>query len=315
MVGGLGFMHIFIILAPLIIMVTLGYLSVRIGFLPTSFYDGVSRLLYYFLMPATIFYSLWVSDITHLVFSVNIPLILSTYVVTLLISGVFLLFIRTWNRPMRVTLWVGSIRTNAVYIAFPIVYAAYGVDGLAILSIVVMISSILTNFYSVITYGLLLSTHSNIISAVLKTTRNPILIAVTFGIVFSIVGVPVATVADTTFTMISNAMSPLALLFVGSTIDFRYIKGNRAAIAFGVFMKMVLFPSTFLALSIAFDSPLDIHHFVILLMLAAPLSLAHCVLTSNMGGDRHIADATLVVSLIVSLGTYPVWLYIIHMFG
>ncbi len=308
-------MHIFIILAPLIIMVTVGYLSVRTGFLPTSFYDGVSRLLYYFLMPGTVFYSLWVSDINHLVFSVNIPLILLTYVITLSVSGGLLLFIHGWDRAMRVTLWVGSIRTNAVYIAFPIVYAAYGVEGLSILSIVVMISSILTNVYSVVTYGILLNAEGNIKTAVLQTTRNPILIAVTLGIVFSLAGIPVATITETTFTMISNAMSPLALLFVGSTIDFSYIKGNSRAIFFGVFMKMVLFPSTFLVLALTFDTPLNIHHFVILIMLAAPLSLAHCVLTSNMGGDRRIADATLVVSLILSLLTYPVWLYIIHLFG
>lgn len=308
-------MHIPIILAPLIIMVALGYLSVRVGFLPSSFYDGVGKALYYFLMPVTIFYALWISDINHLVFSVNIPLILATYVVTLLISGLILLFFVGWSRAMRVTLWVGSIRTNAVYIALPIVFAAYGVEGLAILSIVIMISSILTNVYSVMTYGILLGSGGSPLSAIGKTARNPIIVGVSIGIAFSLLGVPTFTVADTTFTMIGNAMSPLALLFVGSTIDFSYIKGNRVAIAIGVFMKMVLFPSTFLALAIIFDSPLDIHHFVILLMLAAPLSLAHCVLTSNMGGDRNIADATLIVSLIVSLGTYPLWLYIIHVFG
>jgi len=306
-------MNIINTIIPIFVLIVLGWLAGRRGFLPASFLGPANRLVFYLAIPAMIFRVLSKTDF-HAEFDVQ--------VVAGTVLALIIVFAVAWGVGARLHLKKGqrgsfihtTFHGNLGYIGFAVVYYFLGAQGLARASIIASFVILVQNFLAVLVlqvYSSDVRSHfQNLRTIILNIIANPVIISAVAGMLFSIFTIPVPLVIGRSLDILSSLALPLALLIIGGSISFSFMRSKMAFILMACTLKLIALPTigliTFKLMNLAAGDYLPG-----IILLATPTATVTFVMANEMKGDPDFANAAISLSTILSAGTFIFWLAVV----
>lgn len=301
--GGPNLLTIINILAPVFLIVFLGWLLARSGFLSRGALQEVNRLSYWFGLPALL---------VHKIASASPELGAVTGLVAVLavttVSGIVAASAVAWvmGLPRRVvgTFVQGVFRGNLTFVGLPVVLYAFSGAGAAAESAT---SSALLAFgpavvlYNVLAVAVLLLPGEvgrgggTVRRALYGLITNPILLACLLGLALSLAGIRLPSLADRTLSAVGQMALPLALICIGGSLYWTRVRGHLVWAGTGAVMKVAMMPLA--GLLLAWWMGLSAEHTRIVgILLACPTASASYLLATQLNGDGGLASSIIVLS-------------------
>jgi len=292
-------------LAPVFLLIALGWLLRARGFPGAAFWPAAERLVYYVLFPALLFLT---TATSALVGFALLPLALAL-VGALLAVGALALMLGPWlgvDHAGLTSVFQGAIRTNT-YVGLGAAGTLYGAAGLEVLGIVILIVVTTVNLLSVavlIHYGRKAAGGGEVVSSV---ARNPLILACLAGFACNAAGIELAGVPRDTLAVLGQASLTLGLLCVGAGLELAHLGRQRAAALATCALKLVLMPAA-TALACRLLGIEGLSAAVAVLFTAGPISASSYVLARQLGGDAPLMAGLITLTTMAAALTMPVTL-------
>jgi hypothetical protein len=296
-------------IVPVFLVILLGYFLHAKELLPTPIVGPLNRLVFYLAIPAMIF-----REISRVSFAAYFsPFVLAgTLAPILMIFFVGLGAQRFLKIPSSFagTFLQASQHGNLGYIGLAVAYYLLGAEGLTAASILAGFMMLLQNFLSVLGLQMFYQGPEKKHGAwffLKKVFGNPVVLSALGGIIFSVLEIPVPTLADRGLKIISDMSLPLALLIIGGSLSFGLIRSNlKLAMGAGI-LKLLILPAFGLLLYGVLRVPAA--QFVPgLILLASPTATVTYVMASEMQGSTELATSAVTMNTLASCVTFIFWL-------
>ncbi|NCS89638.1 MAG: transporter [Ignavibacteria bacterium CG2_30_36_16] len=299
------------LVAPVFLIVALGYFLRRIGMITDNFVKLSSKIVFSVSLPALIFIELSTIDL-HRVFNLN--LIIFIY------AGTIISFLLIWliaaplvKKPKDRTVFVqGAFRGNFAVIGLALIFNLYGESGLGKASITLAFTIPLYNILSVIilTVPLRKEKQLKISDMLFEIVKNPLMLAVTAAVIFSSTGFEMPYILNKTGSYLASLALPLALLGIGGFMSFRDVKVGISKTLFSTLIKLVFIPfaTTFIAYEIGFTG-IDLG--ILFILFACPTAIASFIMAEAMGSNSKLAANILLVTTLGSVISITLGLFIL----
>jgi predicted permease len=289
-------------LAPVFLLIALGWLLRARGFPGEAFWPAAERLVYFVLFPALLFLTTAGSQLAGFAM---LPLAGALIGAILAVSGLALA-LGAWQGvgPAALSsLLQGAIRVNT-YVGLGAAGTLYGAAGLDVLGVVILIVVTTVNLLSVVAlihYGRRPSAAGELVATV---ARNPLILACVAGFACDAAGVDLAGVVGDTLEVLGQASLTLGLLCVGAGLELAELGRNRAAVVATCLLKLLLMPlATALACRLFGIGGLTAA--VAILFAACPISASSYVLARQLGGDARLMAGLITLTTIAAALTMP----------
>ena len=301
-------MQTLVTIAPIFIIIALGWIAARTGFMPANILGPLNRLVYYFAIPAFLFHAIANFPLAQ-GFNVQVVMItLGTVVALYLLSWALTRLLRLPTKQVGATIQ-SACHSNAGYVGLPVAFYVLGDTGLAQAGIISGFLMIVQNVMS----STILQCHSKQKSAgghfslLIQYLKNPVIIGSLVGIIASGLQIPIPKVIDRTLNMLGDLAPAAALLLIGASLSFKAMTAQKRIIFGTVATKLILLPLAALFVFQLFH--LDIKDYLpAIIILATPTATVAYVMSRQMGSDPEIAVATISATTIISALTLPLWL-------
>ena len=302
-------MEVIVTIIPIFIVIILGWVVRKRGFINADFLNPANRLVYYFSIPAMVFNSIARASF-HEQFDGTVLFItlFSAFVAYAISFGIS----RLMNMaPTRAGAFVQSSgHGNLGYIGLPIAFYYLGEQGLVRASIICGFLMILQNLLSVIALQLSDSETRKSLSffdLIKKLTGNPVIIGAMCGIAVSALEIPIPQVIGRTLQILGGLAPPMALLLIGASISMKLIREYIRPTFGAVVIKLIFLPACGWLLFTLFGID-SVDFLPAIILLASPTATIAYVMAREMHGDADFAVATISASTLFSSITFMVWL-------
>jgi malate permease and related proteins len=303
-------LHVALTIAPIFIVILLGWFLNWRHFIPSGLIGPLNRLVYYLAIPAMIF-----REVARSSFALYFdPLLLAATLFPLLIvSAIALVWgsARSLAPAERGTLIQASIHGNLGYIGLAVCYYLLGEKGFTSASILAGFLMLFQNLLSVIGYQVASTGKGSgprLWFLIRKIVGNPVIGSALAGMAFSLFEIPIPEVIDRSLTIISGMALPSALLVIGASLSFDLMKSRiRLFLAAGL-LKLILLPAVGVLAYRLSGIPAD-RFLPGLILLAAPTATVTFVMAGEMKGSTDLATAAISMSTLLSALTFILWLW------
>ena len=300
-------------LAPIFLLIALGYALKRGRFVADAFWTAAERLTYYIFFPCLLFLSLARAPA---VFGETLPLVGAMAGAVLLVSGALSLSRFRWriDGPSYAAVYQGAIRPN-VYVALAAGAALLGRDGIALAALCIAAVIPLVNVLSV----LVLARHGSggrpgWLALARQIVTNPLILAVALGLVVRVLEIPLPPVLTPTAEILSKAALPIGLLSVGAGLEPALLRRVQAPLLIGAAGKLLLTPAVTLALALALGVTGPALTMAVLFN-GVPVSASAYVMTRLMGGNAPLMSALVTATTILAALSLPLLLALVELAG
>lgn len=298
-------------IAPIFLLIALGTMVKKSGFLPDLFFKGLNRLVFWFALPA-----LLISSIS----GAELELATISRIVLLLAFGTLLAMALAWGAsrglrlpaPQTGSFIQGSFRGNGAFMGLPvIVYSLGSLDpqaetlGTVILAPLVILFNVL---------GVTVLTHCNrnkqgagasIGSIAAELLKNPLIIACAVGLVLNVSGTALPLFVFRPLDALGHAALPLVLMSIGASLEFERLRGAASPSLIASLIKVVAAPAFGFLLSGWFNLT-QTERMIAILYLAAPAAGMSYIMAEVMGNDGPLAARIVALSTLLSAVTIPI---------
>ncbi|MEO3429695.1 AEC family transporter [Pelagibius sp. CAU 1746] len=296
---------------PVFLLILLGYVIRRRGWLPAGFWEPAERLTYLFLLPALLATTLARADFSALPAAAMAGAVILAIAAMSALLVAFQLVTRK-NGPAVTAVLQTSIRPNT-YIGLSIPFALYGEPGLAIAALIVAVVVPTVNVVSIaalLRFGDRAPGTAGVGTAgsgpglVKALVSNPLILACLLGLALNLSGLGLPPVAGETLTILARAALPMALLAVGAGLDFGAARTSGGWVVSAVALKLAGLP----LLTAGFCLLLGVHGLpltVAVIFNALPAATSSYILARLMGGAPSLVANILTVQTLVAALTLP----------
>ncbi len=320
---------------PVVLLIALGYILRRIGFMQDGFLKGSKNLVFKVLLPCSLFVNIYsISGIRAIRWDVvvySIVLILLTFAIGFLAGN-----LATKDPLRKGVVWQCAFRSNFAIIGLPLATALGGDEGAAVASVLSAFAIPLFNLCSV--GALTLYTggdgqkHSPLrfLSEVFK---NPLTLGVLTGLlallIRSLQSVAFGSVVFSLerdlpylYKVLSNmksATTPLALLTLGGQCVFSAAKGMYKELAVGTVCRIIVAPLIAVCGAVLLSRYTNLLHCgngeyaALIALFGAPVAVSSAIVAGEMGNDEQLASQLVVWTSVGSL--ISIFLFACFMMG
>lgn len=286
-------------LISLFLMMFVGYIVARAGIMTPDFRARLSHFTLSAVAPCAILSAVLESDTSPAMMISAVGVAFVFYVFQVLFAAVLVRIVpsrkeeRGWDQLM-------LIFTNVGFMGIPVIQSIYGVDGVARLSMFILMFNLF--FFS---YGILLIASGEKIN--FKAMLNPCIIAAFTGLICGTTGLHFPAVIEKTMASIGAMNTPMAMMIIGSSVAhsdiFAALRNPRLYRVSG--LSMLIMP--LLTLAAVLFLPIDPVLKGISVLLAAMPIAGNCSMVANIyaPGDMSSSHAT-IVSTLSSAATLPI---------
>lgn len=298
-------------MAPVCLVVALGYLLRKKGFFSEDFLSCLDRYVFKVALPCMMFSDVAQSDIRS-DFSLGFVLFCAG-ATTVMFMGLFALCRIFIKDKFIIGAFVqGSARGSIAVLGAAFAKGIYGSAGMVPLMLAVAVP--LNNIYTVITLSLNSVNKANFKSQ-FKTTikgiaENPLIIGILLGIICSVYQVKLPMFLSKSISSVAATGTPMALLSLGGALQLQHLSGKKSPAFIACLFKLIIFPAIFVPLAVHLGYT-HTYLIAILFMSASPTSVIGYVMAKNMDNDYALTSMIVVLSTIFSCFTITAWLYIL----
>jgi malonate transporter and related proteins len=295
-------------LAPVFILIALGWVLRTRGFPGDDFWPAAERLVYFVLFPALLFLTTAAADLDALALLPLAGALIAAIGATVALTMALRPWLKVGDAAFTSVLQ-GGIRCNT-YVGLAAGSALFGELGLTIMGLVVFVVVTTVNVVSVVAlthYGPRAAGPRDVVASVV---RNPLIVACVLGFCGNALGIELPAVAYETLDVLARASLTLGLLCVGAGLELAHLgRARRAALVTSALKLLVLPAATALACRLFGIDPLSAAAAV--LFTAAPISASSYVLARQLGGDATMIAGLITITTIAAVATMPLVLAVL----
>jgi len=302
-------MQVIITIIPIFLIILLGWVARKRGFITPDFLEPANRLVYYLSIPALIFSSIAKASF-HEQFDGTV-LGLTLLAAILVYSGADILSRLLKMAPARAGVFVQSAgHGNLGYIGLPIALYYLGEAGLVKAGILCGFLMILQNLLSVVALQLHDGSGNKLPgfrSLGRKLLGNPVIMGALAGMAVSILEIPIPQVIQRSLNILGGLAPPMALLLIGASLSITLMRQHLRLTFGAVLLKLVVLPAVGVLLFVAFHVQVA-DYLPALILLCAPTATVTYVMAREMHGDGDFAVATISAGTLLSSISFMLWL-------
>lgn len=299
---------------PIFLLMMLGFVFRKINVLNEQFTKSLNSFVFKIALPALVFKELanqdiketWDTGYVFFCFGVTLASIILLLVIAFAFKGI----------SDKAEFVQASFRSSAALLGVGIVTNLYGDAGMVPLMIIGAVP-----LYNVTAVVLLevLKAKGGISKALLFETlkgiiTNPIILGIIVGAVWAAFKIPSPVIFERTVTHVGNTATPLGLMALGASLDFKSIGKQAGTVITATFFKLVGFCALFLPLAIYIGYTRD-KLLAILIMLGSPTTVSSFVMARSMGHDGQTSAGTVMCTTLLSAFTLTLWLFVLKTLG
>lgn len=296
------------IMAPLLIMLLLGWGIRRVGWLTAETTSALSRLIFKLCLPAMLFNNIRSLDVSR---APGLPFALYLFFGVLSIFLAARLIVpRFFHDPRKSGVMVqGIFRTNFALLGVPLMQAVFGDAGNAAVTLAMPVIIPLNNVLAVLALSSCGGGHADFKKLLRSIVTNPLIIASALGALFLFAGVPLPGIAENVLRQVGGLASPLSLLVLGASLRYQGVRDNRRELTWTVLLKQAVIPPVMVALAALLGFRNE-ELGVVLILFGAPCAVSSYPMAEAMGGDGPLAATQVVLTTVCSMATLFILIYV-----
>lgn len=211
----------------------------------------------------------------------------------------------------------GAFRSSAALLGIAFIQNIYGTSGMAPLMLIASVP--LYNAVAVIVLSLMKPGSAGHDAKIWRKTvrgiiTNPIIIAVTAGLLWSLLKLPHPVIMEKTISSIAALATPLGLMAMGAGFEYRKAFAEVKPAAVCSFMKLVGFCALFLPIAVRIGYRGE-ELVAILVMLGSATTVSCYIMARNMGHEGILSSSVVMITTFFSAFTLTGWLYVLKSSG
>ena len=298
---------------PIFLIMLFGIFLKEIKMLDQSGAKQMNAILFNFALPIKLFCDVSSANLAELMdFQLITFSVASTFVWFFVCWGCAVLFIK--DRKMNGAFIQGSYRSNYAIIGLPLVNSIMGgtiAKAAIITTFVIPIFNVLSVLILTIYSGEQVSAKETLISSAKGIVKNPIIIGIMSGIVFSLISIPLPQTIGKSLDYVSDLSTPMALISIGASMDFGKIKARIKPALISTFLKLIGMPLVFLPIAMLLNMSAE-NIIILFVMYAAPTAVSSYVMSVYMNSDEFLASNIILLTSLFSVFTYTIGVYILR---
>ena len=292
----------------LFIMMFAGYLAARAGLITPNFRRGLSSLVLSTAFPCCIVSSVLQSGGAPSDMIVALGVSVAFFALMIALAAALVRVVPT-PKPERNLDQLMLVFTNLAFMGIPIIQAFYGVQGVAMLSMFLLVFNFL-----VFTYGVMLVSGNGGIN--LRQLVNPGVVSALIALFFGLTGWHLPAPVESALSSIGSVNTPMAMMVIGSSLahsDIRAAFSNPRLYRVNL-LRLIVMPLVFIGLALIV--PIDRMLAGICVIVAAMPIAGNCSMLSDIytPEDMTASHAT-IVSTLLSGVTLPLLVAVMNALG
>ena len=305
----------FEVVAPLLILMLLGGVLLKTNVLDTGTVKKMNGVIFKAFLPALIFNNLYNSDLSDIK-DIRAGAFAAVLLAIAYIISIALAILAEKDNKKRGVMAQGICRSNFVIFGVPLCQAICGDSIVGKISIAVAIVIPVINVFAVVSLETFRGEKSGFrIGKVLKgIVKNPLIISSAIGIITLASGIKLPHIAEKAISDVAKIATPLALVILGASINFKTVRGNLKPLIFTLSGKLVVLP--LVGISIAAAMGMRGEDIALLIAaLAAPTAVSSYPMAIQMDGDGDLAAQIVAFSTVLCILTVFLWVFVLKQLG
>lgn len=309
---------------PIFIMMVIGYLLKRFKMLDEYTTAKLNKLVFRIFLPALIFMDMAGQDFVSMWDTSFVIFCAAATSVSILLTAFMSLFIK--EKADRGEFIQASYRSAAATLGIAFMTNIY--DSAAMVALMILGSVPIYNIVAVLILSLtapledseagekggLQKKNSLLKKTVLNLVTNPIILSILAGFIFSLLKLPRPFIFAKSVTYLGNVASPLALIALGATFEFRDVKEKLGSVVWVNVNKLLLFCLLFLPLAILMGFR-DEKLVAALIMLGSATTSSSFIMAKNMGHKGTLTSCAVMTTTLFASFSLTLWLFLLRTFG
>lgn len=303
------------VVAPLFVLMTVGYISKQIKFVSADFLAQLNRFTFKFCFPVMLFQDIRISYSGD--FS-NTKLIVTAFAgVTIIILILFLLvplFVK--RKGQRGSMIQGIFRSNFLIYGLPLATGIYGNEVMAPISMLMGILIPYFNVMAVIILAIYSENNQKIsFKKIMKDiATNPLILGCIAGVLGGITKPDLPRFLDIPLAQVAAMSTPLALFVLGGEFQFKSLKGNLKKVLAATVSRLIIIPVVVLGICIQLGfRGVDIA--VLISIFATPTAMSSYIMAQNMGNDGVLSGQIVILTTACSSVTIFLIVFFLRSWG
>ncbi len=306
----------FLIVAPVFLLIGIGYCLARFGVLNQSIGEALGDFVFIVAVPVLIFRSLINADLS----GGFPPTLWGSYFMGVAVAWMLgtLVIRKVFRREARAGA-IGAISasySNLVLVGMPLVAAVYGNDGLVPLLLIISVHLATMTVLTAIAMERTAAIDSGIemppvgklaLKAGRKVCTNPLIITVIFALIWRQTGLEIPDIGDDVLRRVAATALPLALLSLGMSLVHYGLRGNILPGFLLGAIKIFIMPAVvFLAATFLFQLP-PLWTAAATLAAGCPTGVNAYIFANRYGTGHAMSANAITLTTLAAIGTMSLW--------
>ena len=299
--------------APLLLLMSVGFFARQIGLLNDSLVKGINQLIFKIFLPVNLCYS--VLNTPYDTELSGVAFLLIPLGTTLLFAMLFLIIPRLEKDRSKIGVLIqGCARSNYAFFGIPLVAMLFPGQDTSLAALLLVVTVPFYNVYSVIALSVYGGKEVKLGRILLNILKNPLIIACLLGYVLWMFRFQPPSFLKTTMNDISKLSTPLALFTLGGAIRFSNAKKHIRQLAIGISGKLFIAPLIFVTIG-ALLGLRDVALASVYIAFGAPTAVSSFPMAQQMGGDGELAAEQVAMSSTVSIISTFIFVFVMKTLG
>lgn len=311
--------------APIVLMVTVGYLLKRTGIVNGTVSRAVNKIVFKLLLPSTLFLNIYkIQSIVNIDFGYIWFAVIMVLIVFFV--GIPLCCLITKNQEQRGPILQAIFRSNFALIGLPLATSLFGEEGAMVTTVLSTFAIPLFNILAVISLTVFCGEKVNVKKILVGIAKNPLIHSVILGgiclalralfisngIEFRLTDIePLYSVIE----QFSESATPIALLMLGSEFELSAVPALRKQIIFGTAMRIFVVPSVALLSAYLLGCFSGAHFAAFVALFGSPVAISSVPMAQEMGSDSKLAGQLIVWTTVLSVFTIFFFSFVLKELG
>ena len=300
---------------PVFLLMVLGLALRKIGWIDEVFASKMNKFVFRVPLPVLLFQDLATVDFYEMWDGRFVLFCFAVTFLGIVIAGLLSLLLK--NRRIQGEFIQASYRSSAALLGIAFIQNIYGSAGIAPLMIIGSVP--LYNIMAVAVLSFFSPERKKLDAGTVKKTwkgivTNPIIIGILIGMIWSLLRLPLPEIAAKTVSSIGATATPLGLMAMGASFDFRKALGQKGPALAASFLKLIGFCAVFLPIAAAMGFRQE-KLVAILIMQGSATTVSCYVMAKNMNHEGSLTSSVVMLTTLGSAFTVTAWLYILKSLG
>lgn len=300
---------------PIFLTLMLGYFFRRIGMFDAAFVSKMNGFVFKASLPALVFIDLCNTDFAS---AWNTKFVVFCFLATLLsITISFIVSYLIKASDIQGEFIQASYRSSAAILGIAVIQNIYGNSGMGPLMIIASVplynimAVVVLSFFHPDSQGI---NREQIRKTLIGIAKNPIILGILAGMIWSLLKIPLPTFAHTTINNLAKTATPLGLMAMGGALEFNKLFSRIKPAIICCFLKLIGFEILFLPIAILLGFS-GSELVAIIIMLGSATTVSCHIMAKNIGHEGVFTSSVVMITTLLSSFTLTLWLFICRTLG